>query len=1179
MSDLKKIGAKITLDGEKEYKQALKDITSNQKLLRSEMKLAEAQYKASGGSMESMQQKSKVLTEQIDAQKDKIAVLKSALEAAKTEYGENSTQAQNWQLQLNYAETDLLSLNTALDANEQAMADAATAADNAGQMVDDFGGELSETEEESKGWGATLLENLSFTDIINIGKTALGAIRDFAKGVYDTVAEAAQYADDVLTESAQNGLSTDDIQVFKHASELIDTPTEAIEGAMTKITKAMDGARDGSQKYKDAFAAIGVQYANDDGTLRDTGDVFWDTVDALGNMESGADRDSIAMDLFGKSAKELTGIINAGKKGFEGYATEAEAMGLVLSETQLTALGGTSDAIYRLDEAVKGFKLQLSAELAPAVNGILGFMTEVMMGATSAIKGNKTEFDQSIDDIVAKIDETIGKFDTIDSDYEAAVGQIDANVTQVDKLADTIFDLAGKTELTQDEEFKLYGALYAINKLMPGLNLEYDKQTGTLNKTREEVDSLTTAYKKQALEAAISAKGSSLVATYAELYMDRVAAERKISEAVAEYGSGIYDSFSSKANAKLAEGYSYAESIQSAYNGLVAQLYQTGPDGNQFLVDPDNLLPKYERFRDLLLSWDEAGNALDNADEAMQEFNETAAQAREEMGLAVEDIDLLGDASEQTGEQVSAATAEIDEETASLTALQRELKAYADASGQTLEAVEQHFSDLADAYASAYQAAEASINGQTGLFSKLEADENTHLENIVDNLQGQNAILEDWTANVATLQQAVNEGILDQGLVNQLVEAGPQMAMAVGEIASAVTNGNETAITRLNEAYQKQIDIKTGFAETMAEAQTGFNAYAESIGLSADVVADELSARGVTAGQVYGEGLTAGLEATASVDDSAEDIIAKAEANAEAYQTAGASAGANYTSGMQTELETAKGTMDATLTEIETRFDTSKTVISDYGTSAGTDFMAYLTAQLNAEDKLGALDGALEVITTKVSDAADGIAEDGTSSGTDYLGNMIAALSDAQMLDGDRGSVQERLTNISTKFDAAKKQITAYGTDAADGFINKLINKISDRLPEVQAAAASVAASVKAALEIGSPSKVMARLGGFAAEGLTMGFSDAVEDGLPEIAASMAGLTDVISGNLNDFTMRDNPVVTVQAPSTDLAGVRADIGALAEAISGMQVVLNDRTLVGRIDTEMAQRKAAYSRRN
>lgn len=1178
MSDLKKIGAKITLDGEKEYKQALKDITSNQKLLRSEMKLAEAQYKASGGSMESMQQKSKVLTEQIDAQKDKIAVLKSALEAAKTEYGENSTQAQNWQLQLNYAETDLLSLNTALDANEQAMADAATAADNAGDMVDGFGGELSETEEESKGWGATLLENLSFTDIINIGKTALGAIKDFAKGVYDTVAEAAQYADDVLTESAQNGLSTDDIQVFKHASELIDTPTEAIEGAMTKITKAMDGARDGSKKYKDAFAAIGVQYTNDDGTLRNTSDVFWDTVDALGGMESGADRDSIAMDLFGKSAKELTGIINAGKKGFEGYATEAKAMGLVLSETQLTALGGTSDAIYRLDEAVKGFKLQLSAELAPAVNGILGFMTEVMMGATAAITGNKTELDQSIDDVVAKVNEAIKKFDAIEGDYETTTNQIDANVTQAGKLADTIFDLAGKTELTQDEEFKLYGALYAINKLIPGLNLEYDKQTGALNKTRTEVDSLTDAYKKQALEAAISAKGSSLVAAYAELYMGKIAAEREISKTVAEYGDEAYDVFSSRANAKLSEGLTYAESIKSAYDDLYSELEDEAAQQLAYQVDQTKNA-QYENIRDALLSWDAASVKLDEAETAMQEFNETAAQAREEMGLAVEDIDLLGDASEQTGEQVSAATAEIDEETASLTALQKELKAYADASGQTLEAVEQHFSDLADAYASAYQAAEASINGQTGLFSKLEADENTHLENIVDNLQGQNAILEDWTANVAILQQAVNEGILDQGLVNQLVEAGPQMAMAVGEIASAVTNGNDVAITRLNEAYQKQIDIKTGFAETMAEAQTGFNAYAESIGLSADVVADELSARGVTAGQVYGEGLTAGLEATASVDDSAEDIIAKAEANAEAYQTAGASAGANYTSGMQTELETAKGTMDATLTEIETRFDTSKTVISDYGTSAGTDFMAYLTAQLNAEDAQAGLDGALEVITTKVSDAADGIAEDGTSSGTDYLSNMIAALSDAQILDGDRGSVQERLINISTKFDAAKKQITAYGTDAADGFINKLINKISDRLPEVQAAAASVAASVKAALEIGSPSKVMARLGGFAADGLTLGFADAVEDSLPEIAASMAGLTDVISGNLSDFTMRDNPIVTVQAPSTDLAGVRADIGALAEAISGMQVVLNDRTLVGRIDTEMAQRKAAYSRRN
>ena len=51
------IGAKLQLDGEKEYKQSLKEITSEQKLLTSEMKLASAQYDDNANSLEALEKK------------------------------------------------------------------------------------------------------------------------------------------------------------------------------------------------------------------------------------------------------------------------------------------------------------------------------------------------------------------------------------------------------------------------------------------------------------------------------------------------------------------------------------------------------------------------------------------------------------------------------------------------------------------------------------------------------------------------------------------------------------------------------------------------------------------------------------------------------------------------------------------------------------------------------------------------------------------------------------------------------------------------------------------------------------------------------------------------------------------------------------------------------------------
>lgn len=1177
--NLKKIGAKITLDGEKEYRQALKNITSEQKVLKSEMKLAQAQYKATGGSIESMQQKSKVLTDQIETQSKQVDILKEALEKAKEQYGENSTQANNWQTQLNNAEADLVSLNSALADNEAALKEAQAGATDTGNAIDTLDKELSDTENTSKGWGARLLENLSFTDILNLGKTAFGVIQGAAQAVYQTVQQSAAYADDVLTEAAQNGLDTADVQTFKYMSELIDTPTETIESAMTKITKAMDSARDGSTKYKDAFSKIGVQYKNDDGTLKDANEVFWDTVDALGKMQPGAERDSIAMDLFGRSAKDLTGIIDTGRAGFEKYKEEAEKVGVVLSGDQLTALGNTNDAIYKLDQAVQGFKLQASTVLAPAITDILGLMTSVVVGATNIITGNKTEFDKSIDDIVSKIDGTIEKFSTINEDYDKATNQIDADVALSKSLADTIFNLAGNTELTKDEELKLYGSLMAINKLIPGLNLQYDKQTGQLSKTRAEVDELTDAYKAQALEAAISAKGSSLVATYAELYMEKVEAERKISEAVAEYGTGTYQAFVDRANSFLANGFSYAESYQKAYDSLYKDLEIINADGSTFISDIDNKLPEYANLRDLYIALNDADTKLQEADTDVQEFNATAQQAREEMGLAVDDISLVTETTEEGSEAVSGLTEELDEEAESLTTLQKELKAYADSAGVSFDEVQAHFTELADAYAEAYKSAESSIEGQTGLFNKLTGESEVTAEQMLDNLLGQNRILESWSEDIQKLMEAG----LAEGLVQQLIDAGPSAAQAVHDMARQVTDENNTFIENLNAAYEEQLDIKSGFAGAMAEAQTGFNEYAQELGLSSEVVEEELANRGVSAGTAFGDNLIDGLAQSAALDDNAEEILAKAEENAEAYKQSGESAANNYTTGMQTALATSKEQLTTDLSEIEKMFETSKDTIAGYGDDSGLNFLANITTQLSNSDNTEPVQTEITAIEGFFEGAADAIGTSGDNAGNKYIDDMTKALGNSDKLYGDSNSVDSKLKGILNIADGKIVSMGTIGTNMGDALINSFINKINARLGEVTSAVGRIDSSVKFRMGIHSPSKVMMESGAYIGEGLIDGTVAALHDGLPDLTEEMERMSSQLTygfGNLSMAPTSTAPAVTYTA---ELAALRGDISALSRAILERPIVLDSGELVGgisgKMDMTFAQSQLYHQRRN
>ena len=105
MSD--NFGLKIGIEGEREFKNSIKEINSSFKGLASEMNLVTSEFERNDSSVKSLTSKNSVLNKEIDAQKQKIAILQSALENASTSFGENDKRTKNWATQLNNAQAEL----------------------------------------------------------------------------------------------------------------------------------------------------------------------------------------------------------------------------------------------------------------------------------------------------------------------------------------------------------------------------------------------------------------------------------------------------------------------------------------------------------------------------------------------------------------------------------------------------------------------------------------------------------------------------------------------------------------------------------------------------------------------------------------------------------------------------------------------------------------------------------------------------------------------------------------------------------------------------------------------------------------------------------------------------------------------------------------------------------------
>lgn len=186
---------------------------------------------------------------------------------------------------------------------------------------------------------------------------------------------AGTTADDLLTLSRNTGFSVEELQKMKYASDLIDVSMDQMTGSVAKMTKQMASGND-------AFETLGVSITDADGNMRSATEVWYESLEALSQVEDGTLRDQLAMELFGKSAMDLSGIVDDGGAALKALGEEAEANNLILSEDSVAAAGEFNDAMDTLkaqaQQAFFSAGAALSESLLPLIGDLIGKVGEVI---------------------------------------------------------------------------------------------------------------------------------------------------------------------------------------------------------------------------------------------------------------------------------------------------------------------------------------------------------------------------------------------------------------------------------------------------------------------------------------------------------------------------------------------------------------------------------------------------------------------------------------------------------------------------------------------------------------------------------------------------------------------------------------------------------------------------------
>ncbi len=435
------INTKFTLSGEKEYKQAISEIGSGMKVLDSEMRKVSSAYAQNADSVEALNAKNDVLERKISTQAEKIEYLKAALQQSAEKYGEADKRTMQWQTSLNNAEAELNNLNNQFDENKQKISDSSKEMGNLGDVVNGLTSKLGIQLPDGMKSSMNAMGSLDTQSLALAGGFAAvaAAIIKAEKAMISMTKESAAFADNIITLSMQTGQSTQQLQEFAYASELIDVSVDTLQGSLTKLTNNMQDTMNGTGNAKASFEALGVSVTNADGSMRSANDVFYETIDALGQVKNETERDAMSMDIFGRSAQDLNPLIIQGSKTLKAYADEAHNVGYVLDDEALSALGAVDDAYQRLQKTQEGVKNQLSAEFAPYLEEFYGDVTTMVKDGGKALK------DSGIVDAFGMLLETVG--DILNPMSDLSNNRVPALTKALQPLAKVMALMADAAEL------------------------------------------------------------------------------------------------------------------------------------------------------------------------------------------------------------------------------------------------------------------------------------------------------------------------------------------------------------------------------------------------------------------------------------------------------------------------------------------------------------------------------------------------------------------------------------------------------------------------------------------------------------------------------------------------------------------------------------------------------------
>lgn len=158
-----------------------------------------------------------------------------------------------------------------------------------------------------------------------------------AKKLYEFTEQMAESAEQVSISAATLGIGVEEYQKLGYAAERTGISNDELRQSLFFLERAADESKKGVSEQSKAFASLGIRATDAAGRVKPMAELLPELSAAFVKMDDPAKKAHLAMELFGRAGARMVPFLNKGPEAMAALGAEAEELGAVMSEDDISA--------------------------------------------------------------------------------------------------------------------------------------------------------------------------------------------------------------------------------------------------------------------------------------------------------------------------------------------------------------------------------------------------------------------------------------------------------------------------------------------------------------------------------------------------------------------------------------------------------------------------------------------------------------------------------------------------------------------------------------------------------------------------------------------------------------------------------------------------------------------------